>query len=115
MDEIVKEFLAESYEFLDRLERDYRELIDLLARLNEGGATSVQPFLAPATAPATAVAVPASRCHAAVDPQPVAVVAPAPLPAALPATIDKAPAAVGKVTTRNSAGRHSRIGPAFTS
>ena len=64
-------------------ERDYRELIELLARLNDGGASVPTP-LAPATAPATAVAVPATRCHAAVDPQPVAVVAPASLPSASP-------------------------------
>src|ERR1700761_9078517 len=51
-------------------QRDYSDLIELLTRLNEGQGALLPNTLAPTTAPLTAVAVPASRSHATVDPQP---------------------------------------------
>jgi two-component system chemotaxis sensor kinase CheA len=47
-------------------ERDYRELIEQLTRLNEGQSVPAHNISAPITAPATAVAVPALRSHAVV-------------------------------------------------
>ena len=57
-------------------DQDYIALFDLLTRLNERPGLSAETISAPTTAPSTAVAVPALRCHAAEDPQTVAVVAP---------------------------------------
>ena len=84
MDEIAQEILAQSSNplvplghGLVALERDFTDLFHLLTRLNESKSNS---FLAPATESSTAVAVPASRSHAAEDPQTVAVAAPHFLP-----------------------------------
>jgi len=61
-------------------DRDDFALFNQLTRLNERSGISAKAISAPTTAPSTAVAVSALRCHAAADPQTVAVVAPISLP-----------------------------------